>query len=43
MRDTDFPIRMAGQGLRIPPQALRGLTPQEVTRQLRYEQSFPKT
>jgi hypothetical protein len=43
MRDNDFPIRMAGQGLRIPAQALRGITPQDVTRQLRYQQAFPKS
>ena len=43
MVDNDFPVRMAGQALGLLPPHLRGLTPQEVTRRLRYQEAFPQT
>lgn len=43
MRDTDFPIRLAGQRLNLQPYKLVGITPSEVTRRLRYQEAFPRT
>lgn len=43
MRDSDFPIRLAGQRLGFRPDRLVGLTPTEVTSRLRYQQTFPRT
>jgi len=43
MRDTDFPIRLAGQRLGLDAVRLPGLTPSEVTARLRYQQTFPRT
>lgn len=43
MRDTDFPIRMAGQRLGLEPYKLAGITPTELTRRLRYQETFPRT
>jgi len=43
MRDSDFPIRMAGQRLGLEPYKLVGITPTELTRRLRYQETFPRT
>lgn len=43
MRDTDFPIRLAGQRFGLDAVRLRGTTPSEVTARLRYQQTFPRT
>jgi len=43
MRDSDFPVRLAGQRLGLEPYRLAGLTPSEVTARLRYQQTFPRT
>lgn len=43
MTDNDFPIRLAGGALGLAPRELQGLTPQEVTRRLRYQETFPQT
>lgn len=43
MRDTDFPVRMAGQRLGLDASRLTGLTPSDVTARLRYQQTFPRT
>lgn len=43
MRDSDFPIRMAGQRLGLEAYKLAGITPTEVTRRLRYQEAFPRT
>jgi hypothetical protein len=43
MADNDFPVRMAGQRLGLFAPHLAGLTPQEVTRRLRYQETFPQT
>ncbi len=43
MRDSDFPIRMAGQRLNLDATKLAGLTPSEVTRRLRYQEAFPRS
>lgn len=43
MSDNGFPIRMAGQRLNLDATRLRGLTPSEVTRRLRYQETFPST
>lgn len=42
MRDSDFPIRMAGQRLNLDATKLAGITPSEVTRRLRYQEAFPR-
>jgi hypothetical protein len=41
--ENDFPIRMAGGALGLRKEQLRGLTPSEVTRRLRYQEAFPQT
>ena len=43
MRDSDFPIRMAGQRLGLDAVRLAGLKPSDVTARLRYQQAFPRT
>jgi hypothetical protein len=43
MRDTNFPVRMAGQRLGLDAPRLAGLTPSDVTARLRYQQTFPRT
>lgn len=43
MVDNDFPVRMAGGALGLGPRDLRGLTPTEVTKRLRYQETFPRT
>lgn len=43
MRDSDFPIRMAGQRLGLDTYKMTGITPTEVTRRLRYQEAFPRT
>lgn len=43
MRDSDFPIRMAGQRLNLDATKLAGITPSEVTRRLRYQEAFPRS
>jgi hypothetical protein len=43
MRDTDFPVRMAGQRLGLDAYKMVGITPTEVTRRLRYQEAFPRT
>jgi hypothetical protein len=43
MRDSDFPIRMAGQRLGLDAYRMTGITPAEVTRRLRYQETFPRT
>lgn len=43
MRDSDFPIRMAGQRLNLDSTRLTGITPSEVTRRLRYQAANPST
>jgi hypothetical protein len=40
---NDFPIRLAGQRLSFNPRELRGLTASDITKRLRYEQTFPRT
>jgi len=41
--ENDFPIRMAGGALGLHKQQLRGLTPSDITRRLRYQEAFPQT
>lgn len=43
MSDNAFPVRMAGQRLNLDPMRLRGITPSEVTKRLRYQEAFPAT
>jgi hypothetical protein len=43
MRDSDFPIRMAGQRLGLDAYKMTGITPTELTRRLRYQEAFPRT
>jgi hypothetical protein len=43
MRDSDFPIRMAGQRLGLDAYKMTGITPTEITRRLRYQEAFPRT
>jgi hypothetical protein len=43
MRDSDFPIRMAGARLNFDSTRLAGITPSEVTRRLRYQAANPAT
>lgn len=43
MRDTDFPIRMAGQRFGLEAVKMPGITPSEITRRLRYQEAFPRT
>jgi len=43
VRDTNFPIRLAGQRLGLEPFKLMGITPSEITRRLRYQEAFPQT
>jgi hypothetical protein len=43
MRDSDFPVRLAGQRFGLDPSRLARVTPTEVTARLRYQQTFPRT
>lgn len=43
MRDSDFPIRLAGQRLGLEAYKLAGITPTEITRRLRYQEAFPQS
>jgi hypothetical protein len=43
MRDSDFPVRLAGQRLGLEAYKLTGITPTEITRRLRYQETFPRT
>ncbi len=43
MRDSDFPIRLAGQRLGLDAYKMTGITPSEVTRRLRYQAANPST
>lgn len=43
MSDNGFPVRMAGQRFNLDPMRMRGLTPSELTRRLRYQETFPST
>jgi hypothetical protein len=43
MRDSDFPVRMAGQRLGLQAYKLTGITPTEITRRLRYQEANPST
>jgi len=43
MKDNDFPVRMAGQRLGLEAYKLSGITPSELTRRLRYQETFPRT
>jgi len=43
MRDSDFPIRLAGQRLGLEAYKLTGITPTEITRRLRYQEAFPQS
>jgi hypothetical protein len=43
MSDNDFPIRLAGQRLGLDSYKLAGITPSEITRRLRYQETFPRT
>ena len=41
MADNDFPVRMAGQRMRLTPAQLERITPLEISQRLRYQQTFP--
>lgn len=41
--DNGFPIRLAGQRLNLDAVRLGGITPSEITRRLRYQETFPRT
>ena len=41
--ENDFPVRMAGSRLGLTPEMLRGLTPSDITKRLRYQETFPRT
>jgi hypothetical protein len=43
MRDTDFPVRMAGERFGLDAARMSRLTPSEVTSRLRYQQTFPRS
>ena len=42
MAENDYPYRMAGSAMGLVPRKLQGLTPQEVTARLRYQETFPQ-
>ncbi len=41
--ENDFPVRMAGGALGLHKTQLKGLTPSDITRLLRYQEAFPQT
>jgi hypothetical protein len=41
MSDNAFPVRLAGQRLNLSSDKMRGITPSDITRQLRYQAAFP--
>lgn len=43
MRDSDFPVRLAGQRFGLDAARMTAITPSEVTSRLRYQQTFPRT
>lgn len=43
MRDSDFPVRLAGQRFGLDAARMASITPSEVTSRLRYQQTFPRT
>lgn len=41
MMENDFPIRMAGGAMGLRKEQLRGITPSDITKLLRYQAAFP--